>query len=248
LILSQRQQELGRLIEHFDVTFMSITSLKDEFSNETKLLLELLSTHLHIPLGDVLLFAGREGEQESRRVYPSLQQWVVSLDARQAVWHAGQVIKAVKKLTFQAARDFNIVAAYHASLVLWAYGVLSLRTGQNKPVGNEIDSSDHSSELVWLDGDDNAQTKRFITLSRGTPCFAAFDRDEDVPIVNHPQTSAVVVKLSNPSDVMFNIMHILKSRGSRTINDTSLPPLVESLNQLMNELGIAARAISQILL
>lgn len=232
LVLGHRHQELCVLVQHLSV---SLTS--GHYNNEpgtttlqSHLLASLLLTHLHVSFNDIQLFAGREGEEESRRSYPKLQAWVRSREARTAVWHAGQVIRYAKMLG--GVRDFFAVAVYHASLTFWAYGVLRLR-------GDTVCSERaEDGALIWVDGEEGQEGKGFIALGRGIPCFS-------VPNGPNRVRSA---KLSEPWNVMSNIVSVLRGRDKNVIqvsekDEPPVPLLVETLSQLIGELGAAARAV-----
>ncbi len=203
---------------------------------QAKLMLELLLMHLHMSFDELQLFAGKEGEEEARRVYPALQQWVSSREARQAVWHAGQIIHAAKQLPSHELREFYAIAVYHASLAFWAYGVLSMPARHEARASN---TNREGNELVWLDGDETPATKKFLALQRGVPCFSGGGsgrmgngRGEDAS------------KLSDPSRVMRVISTILRGCNGGVEDDAAVPPpLVENLSLLMRELGNAARAV-----
>jgi hypothetical protein len=57
------------------------------------MILNVLLMNLHVSIDDLQLFAGREGEEQAKKIYPTLQQWVEGRDARQTLWHAGQVLR-----------------------------------------------------------------------------------------------------------------------------------------------------------
>ncbi|KAH7395988.1 hypothetical protein BKA64DRAFT_74400 [Cadophora sp. MPI-SDFR-AT-0126] len=232
LVIGHRHQELCQLLQHFTVSLPSAVVHNRQAAPvptttlESRILASLLLTHLHVSFNDIQLFAGREGDEEARRVYPGLQTWVESREARTALWHAGQVVRYAKMLG--AVREFFAVAVYHASLTFWAYGVLRLG-------GERMNNVDHSSGdenlLVWLDGDEVEDVKRFVALGSGMPCFSAAGK---------------VARLSEPEKVMNAIINVLKGvddNGSTKDEQTVIPPLVENLSQLITELGSAARAV-----
>ncbi|KAK0101287.1 hypothetical protein ONS95_006464 [Cadophora gregata] len=234
LVIGHRHQELCQLLQHFTV---SLPSTNVQVSSrqakafptstlESQILASLLLTHLHVSFNDIQLFAGREGDEEARRVYPGLQTWVESREARTALWHAGQVVRYAKMLG--GAREFLAVAVYHASLTFWAYGVLRLGGERIHTVGH---SSSDENLLVWLDGDEVEDVKRFVALGSGMPCFSAAGK---------------VARLSEPEKVMSAIINVLKGiddQESARNEQTAVPPLVENLSQLITELGSAARAV-----
>lgn len=80
--------------------------------------------NLHVSIDDLQQFAGREGEEQAKKIYPTLQQWVEGQDARQTLWHAGQVLREAMLFPRNHSKDFYAVTVHHACLTLWAYGVV----------------------------------------------------------------------------------------------------------------------------
>lgn len=221
---------------------------------ESKMLVELLLTHLHVSFENIQLFAGREGEEEARRVYPSLQLWATSRESRTALFHAGQVIRYAKLLNSKrcglhgGVRDFFAVAVYHAALTFWTFGILNLKPGYNGEKQQTTTSDqrdgvrDHNAcsreELVWLDIEENAATKLFIALRRGTPCFSTVT-STGVEEIAMKDTAA----LRDPQRVMRATVQILRGTCGNGIDDMPPPPLVDNLSQLIMELGDAAKSV-----
>ncbi|KAF4625093.1 hypothetical protein G7Y89_g13079 [Cudoniella acicularis] len=235
LILGHRHQELSQLLLHFGMSASGWNS-EEGMSASAKMILQLLFMHLHVSFDDLQLFAGREGEEEASRVYPSLQQWVASREARQAMWHAGQVIRSAKELPPHQLQDFNAIAVYHASLAFWVYGVLSINSGQKTPTKIGSDSGG----VVWLDGLECPESTRFIELNKGRPCFSA--PAADTGDNSQPTDFA---ELSNPEQVMVIIQKIFRERTGREDQNSPLPALLDNLSQLVRELGSAAAILMQ---
>ncbi|KAK5003413.1 hypothetical protein LTR60_003750, partial [Cryomyces antarcticus] len=210
LVMTSRYQDLTKLLQHIAIG-------STEYS---PLVLELTLMHLHMSLEDVQLLAGLEGPEEARRVRPVLRDWVKTVASRRAVWHAGQVIRAAKSLPSQALRDFHVIAVYHASLALWAYG-LAL-DGNPTLSSHAVVSPAHSAtqeQRLWLDGFETTDVQRFIALNRGSPSLRALE--------NTPKTA----ELKNPKAVMDVVLDILSHNYD--IMDGPKPPLVENLMKLM---------------
>jgi hypothetical protein len=93
-------------------------------SPQEKMILNLLLMNLHVSINDLQLFAGKEGEEQVKKIYPTLQQWVEGRDARQALWHVGQVLREARLFPRNHLKDFYAVAVHCACLTLWAYGVV----------------------------------------------------------------------------------------------------------------------------
>lgn len=257
-MLGHRHQELCELLQSFSASLAEPGPGQKYQSNialQSKLLTELLITNLYVSFDSLQVFAGREGEEEARRVYPSLQQWAASREARTAVFHAGQIVRYAKLLNNRRGlqgglRDFFAVAVYHSALTFWAFGVLSLRPNAQHdkyqselPVigsGNRVgEAGDNSGEdLVRLDVEESSFTKSFIALQRGIPCFSVTGlsgADES--------TTEEIAMLHEPGRVMDAIVKILRGVVDGNDEETPPPPLVENLSQLIRGLGIAARGV-----
>jgi hypothetical protein len=226
LIVGSLHQELTQLMTHFEV---SVNEWSGSLQPEAILLHELFMMNLYVSLEDVQQFAGKEGAEQARKAYPVLREWAGSRDARHAVWHAGQVLRAAAQHHPKTLRDFSAVAVYHASLAFWAYGVISRASLRAEDVGK---MSTSTSETVWLDGEDGPSVQRFISLGRGVP---AIRRHTIVPDGN------TATPLCDSRAVMEVITRLLGKNGGS--NDRAFPPLVSNLSQLMSDLGSAAAAI-----
>jgi hypothetical protein len=210
MLMSSRHSELTKLLLYF-----RMSSVEDA---KVTLILELLLMHLHLSLDDVHLFAGVEGEEEARRVYPSLVQWTKTTTSRQALWHAGQVIRAARTLRLGLICDFAAIAVYQASLAFWSYGIITRST---EPVA----VSSHSV-TAWLDGDDDHGAQRWIINGKGGAAIRSFA----------PGTEQAAL-VSNPDDVVVAIVGAMR----RNHNEARSPPLVDNLINMMEGLRKAGR-------
>ncbi|KAL1620438.1 hypothetical protein SLS54_006225 [Diplodia seriata] len=121
LVMKHRHQELCQTIHHLRI---SVNSWRVTPAPEITLLLELQLLYLHLSIEDVQLFAGKEDQDDARRVLPALQQWMHDTYARTAVWQAARVLRAAKTFPRKHLRNFWAIAVYHASLGLWTYGII----------------------------------------------------------------------------------------------------------------------------
>jgi hypothetical protein len=169
---------------------------------------------------DIQLFAGIEGQEEARNAYPALREWTKTLAARQALWHAGQILRAAAGLPKALLCNFNAIALYHAGLVLWGYGFLQRSTmyNSNPAVNQQLD--------VILNGGDSTSARRFISLNRGIPSIAS-------------PTSQTSIRVSDVSAVMDTLIHVLQAHHSTT--EGSCSPLVGNLVQLLEGLRSATK-------
>lgn len=208
LILSSRYQELTKQLDDFKVSSLSL-SKSDEITFEIMLL------HLNAPLDDVQLFAGIEGPEEARSAYPVLRDWIKSASARQALWHAGQILRAAEVLPRSLLCNFNAIAVYHAGLILWAYGFLKRSSGQAS-----------GENMIILNSDDALSARRFITLDRGVPAIKS-------------ARSQTCTQLNDVPGVMNVLVQLLRTPHKST--EGSYPPLVGNLVQLLEGLRSATK-------
>ena len=197
---------------------------------ELLLTLELQMMSLHADLEDIQTFSGKLGEDEARRVYPKILTWTQSVEARTAVWHAGQVFLCAKNFEMTKLRDFYAVALYHAALTLWVYGMVTSNTtrksGAQTPAhGRTASWTPHvissGEQAVLIDTNDDRASKAFTLLGQGSPGVQNLQYN--------------FVPLSNSRGLMASAEAILKSNFPQSRH--GLPPLVENLAHLMNELG-----------
>ena len=188
--------------------------------------LELCLMHLHVSLEDIQVFGGKEGQTEARKTVPQLQAWAQSRDAREALYHAGQALKAASQLEPGTLRGFAAVAVYHASLVLWAYGVLV----DPRPL-----SAGAPSTILRLDTDDTADLQRFLIMGQGSPCI----RDYSEASEEMPRT----VPITSPAKTMISVVALLLNSSGG--DDRAALPIVTNLSKLMRSLGKAASVMKR---
>jgi hypothetical protein len=213
LIVSSRYQELVKQLEDFRVSSPSLSK-----SNE--ITMELMLLHLNAPLDSVQLFAGIEGPEEARSAYYDLREWIKTVSARQALWHAGQILRAAESLPRALLCNFNAIAVYHAGLILWGYGFLK----RNSALVSTSSDGPHAS--VVLNGDDFLAARRFVTLDRG------------VPSIRNPGSQGTT-QLNDVAGVMDALARLL--RGPHIAAEGSCPPLVGNLVQLLEGLRSATK-------
>jgi hypothetical protein len=223
VVLTSRHQELCKDLQSFQL----ITSDWNEalFSAQEKLVLNLLMLNLHVSLDDLQLFSGKEGEDQARRMYPILQQWSESPEARQALWHAGQVLRLAKQFPQGHLKDFYAVGVHHAALAFWTYGVIT-KAARRLPM-----TAQYGYEPIYLDGIDSPPVRRFIGLGQGRPTIRG----------PASQDGAAEATLEDPRACMEVAQEVLRANFAGT--PESLPPIVENLCHLIKQLGNAAWAV-----
>ncbi|KAF1939128.1 C6 transcription factor RegA [Clathrospora elynae] len=212
LILSSRYQELTKQLEDFRVN-------SPPMSKSAEITLELMLVHLNAPLDDIQLFAGIEGQEEARCAYSTLRDWVKSVAARQALWHAGQILRAAEMLPKALLCNFNAIAVYHAGLILWGYGFL------RRSVATDWSQTEASQTAIVLNGDDALNARRFITLDRGIPSIRTLGSQDHT-------------HLSDVSGIMDGLIHLLRVHHDAV---EPSPPLVVNLVQLLEGLRSATK-------
>lgn len=169
LLTTSRREEVLRLLERFRLSL----DTNSPHVRETFMRLEVVGLHLHMSLEDIQNFAGMEGPEQSRAIWPTVLAWAKSEAGRRAVWHAGQITLAAKLLPKNTIYGPLAVILSHATMALWAYGLLAEPPDQlalgGGPLALSMMAGDH--EDVWLDGQDGMALQRFVQYGRGRPCI-----------------------------------------------------------------------------
>lgn len=212
LVTNSRQQELDQALQHFR---MVCSELRVQCRPEITLACEVVSMLLHMSLEELQLFAGKEDKQEARRVYHSALEWITSPDSRRSIWHAGQTVRAARLMAPGSLTGFLAIGVYYASLAFWSYGVVS-RAKNAQLTGSPAPLSDQGP-TVFLDADEVADVSKFVTLGCGLPAL---------------QGPGGPTFLADPGMTMQVVQGVLRPDDSERT-----PPLVQSLAQLMGDLG-----------
>ena len=178
---------------------------------------------LHASPEDLQRFAGKFGEDEARKASVEFTEWSKGIESRVAIWHAGQVFRAAKRLGQAQCRGFNAIAVYYASLTLWIYGLMispsqtssTLRSPKERIVLNEVE---HSSTRNWRSSDDGIPGLNVVSSDGRSEEFIPVDATDRIL-----QLAREVYKSNFPSG----------DAGA----DGSVPPLVENLGNLLRDLG-----------
>lgn len=222
LLLSSRHQELVKELQNFRL----ISAEWLDMTPREHTLLNLLLMNLHVSMDDVQLFAGKEGEEQARRIYPVLQQWASCAEGRSATWYACQILRQAKLSPPGQLKDFQAVAVHHAALVLWTFGVIAKANRRQAPL-----PSQHALEPIHLDGSDPAPVQRFISFGQGRPVIRGV-------VARSPTDASAIENPREAMDIVQEILRLNLDPGSET-----LPPMVENLCFLIKQLGDAAWAV-----
>lgn len=222
--MTSRREELLKLLEHFRIS----TNTYIPSEGDILMRLELVFLHLHTPFEDLQVFAGIEGPEQARLVYPAVLEWVKSESARKAVWYAGQIIRAAKALPRMTLQGPTAIMVYHASLALWVYGHLL----DDAYPSNRLGAGLQHAQRVPLDGPDSLAGQRFIQIGTGRPCIQELPR-----LGCQLELPPTDIFLSHPDKVMGGVADILRENHI----DSTRPRLVERLVQLMGRLATSTR-------
>ncbi|KAK7432706.1 hypothetical protein QQZ08_000565 [Neonectria magnoliae] len=219
ILLGPRHQHLVQDLH----TFRQATENWPEMSAQERVVLNLLMMNLHVSLDDLQLFAGKEGEDQARRIYPVLQQWAESPDSRSAIWYAGQILRYAKKFPEGHLKAFYAVAVHHAALALWTYGVVT-RANRREPRLSQLDP-------IYMDEAESPAIQRFINNGQGRT------------LIRGPKTQnrANEASIEDPRQCMEVAQEVLKANfpGGPEV----VPAIVENLCGLIRQLGNAAWAV-----
>ena len=213
-----RYQELARMLESARLRLEDLHMLE----GVQGMMLELILLHHNVPLGDVQLFAGLEGVAEAKRVYSTLQSWFNTSRSRQAIWHAGQILRLAEILPQQRVRDFTAVTIYQASLVLWAYGIMLRSQHSDSDTHSEEIPRPHSQQVITLNSPESPEMRRFIALNRGTPSILDY-------------SSTQMISVADVKDCISLSLRIMQDNHKGIVG--RVPPLVDNLMDLMKLLG-----------
>lgn len=158
------------------VAIGTLTKDLEEHNNEdinTWLIMEHLALCVNVSTENLHVLSGRSGMEASRRIFPVMRQWVLHSDSRQALWHAGQILRFAK-LAPQTLRGFHIIVVFHAALTLTTYALLvKSLTELTKAGKDDVSLLQDSSRTLWLDGqgtggfDDFLQNGGYMVGIRG---------------------------------------------------------------------------------
>ncbi|OLN88491.1 Early growth response protein 1-like protein 1 [Colletotrichum chlorophyti] len=221
-VLRSRHAELCKDLQGF---LLVTSDWHEMLSAQESLVLHLLMMNLHLSLNDLQIFSGKEGEDQARRVYGDLRQWSQSAEARQSLWHAGQILRQAKMFPQGHLKDFYAVAVHHAALACWTYGVVA------KAGGKQLMQGQFEQEKVFLDGTESNLVHRFIGFDQGRPVILG-------PMSRAGATEA---SLDEPKACMEVAQEVLRA-NFRDSGDAH-PPIVENLCLLIKQLGHAAWAV-----
>ncbi|KAJ6286678.1 hypothetical protein J3E71DRAFT_207476 [Bipolaris maydis] len=232
-------QEARESLESFATTHMHWLGPMDPW---LAVLHERQLMYLHVSLEDLQLLGGKDGEHEARRVFPQLKEWAQSRSCRQAMWHAGQILREARGNGDSTLKVSTVLGIYHASLILWSYSIISKAQLSNSPadqnpqlkLGCPVTSS-KETEIV-LDGYHTPLVQHFLASGVGKPCITQGRQGTDnmehltIEVICQPETMAVFQDLL---------------REKYMIDYRDCPNLVGNLVHLIGKLGQAAELVQR---
>lgn len=224
LLLTSRYQELTRILDYYRIAYESVSGLS----------LHVVLLNMHVSMEDIQSLTTAE-PQAYHPARVSLYEWANREESRQALWHAGQIIKHMKLLPSQDIRDFVAIALYHAGLTLWAYGTIKGERNLQQPQilaskspldVQQLNANEHhapadlDSIKVYMDGGQTDDVYRYIALERGTPVLQGFEGDTIPVHVYHLQAILDLVvrvmeqnyrwKPSKQPPLVANLIHLIE--------------------------------------
>lgn len=197
--------------------------------------------YLHVNLDLITRFAGKCGENAANSAYIHLAPWSQTKEARIAIHHAGQVIRAARQIPPYQIRGPDNFMLYHAIMVLWTYSMMvrdrAKKTGTTTPTRTQ--PSTPPSKVVYLDdaaSENQRDIDAFILMNIGMPCLRIISAHQSVaPDPSSPPRSEIC-NLKYPSQVMKVGVRFLDA-SHPDVDRESGPPLSRALCRLMEELG-----------
>ncbi|OJJ85014.1 uncharacterized protein ASPGLDRAFT_73735 [Aspergillus glaucus CBS 516.65] len=170
LVFQSWQHELQQILEELE---MVIVEPLQSHVPELSLIYQAVSLSLYIPLGELEIFAGKDGLERSNDIHDEFIKHISPANLWQAIWHAGQVYHIVKLIPSRAVTGFYATCLYFAALALWMYSTVStIRSPSQTNRQNDVEEP----VLFLLDAEvDAIALRRFILSGHGTPALGTAD-------------------------------------------------------------------------
>lgn len=243
VLLQSRQQELVKVLEQFQTN--TAQSWPQALSAQENVVLNLLLMNLHVSLEDLQLFSGKEGEEQAKRILPSLQNWARDAESRRAIWHAGQILRWAKEFPTGHLKDFYAVAVHHAALALWTWGVVTRASQRSAGLPHGFNQGE---PVVYIDAPDVSQTAQLLNYSTGRPAVrgpakraSSGGRQGAAGPSSGGVNGGVVIEslVEDPTACMSVVEEIFWAN----FLEGHVAPIVENLCHLIKQLGKAAGAV-----
>ncbi|CAN9222169.1 unnamed protein product [Alternaria alternata] len=202
---------------------------------------QFLQMYLHVNLDLITRFAGKCGESAANSAYTHLSPWSQTKEARIAICHAGQVVRAARHIPPYQIRGPDSFMLYHAIMVLWTYSMMmrdrAKKTGTTTPM--RAQPSSFLSKVIYLDdaaSEHQTSINSFILMNSGIPCLRIISTHQPVASESGVADRPEICNLKYPSQVMRVGVRLLDTTHPDVDRETG-PPLVRALCGLMEELG-----------
>ena len=184
---------------------------------------------LHASTDDLQRFAGKFGEDEARKASVEFTEWSKGIESRIAIWHAGQVFRAAKRLGQAQCRGFNAIAVYYASLTLWIYGLMT-SASEPSSTSNPRQTERLTKERIVLNEAEISSVRSWRSTDDGTPGLS---------VVSPDGRSEHFVPLGATDRILHFARELYRYNfpSGDASTDGSMPPLVENLGNLLRDLG-----------
>lgn len=207
---------------------------------DINMMCELFSMLLYVSPIDAQKFVGRCGAEESQAIAPNLHGWLESDERRYATWHAGQILRAARKINKTYIQGFRAIAVYQACITLALpcllsnSGALLARSDQVPEVSAVLGEQNTPSlqcstdnamdneqvDVIILNGEEGIQSKSYLLRGHCNPALL---------IGNQIQQISSVGMMASTMKGIFSENH-----GS---SNNALPPLAAKLVTLLTDLS-----------
>jgi hypothetical protein len=155
-VLNSRHAELS---SNLDLFKLEIANLEVD-SPEVMISQELMSLHLNVSFYQLSDYAGMGTEEDAHAALPYAHRWFEGPKSRIALWHCGQIFRIAKLLKPKKLADIYVLGLYHATLILWVWGLLRKVQGAGT-ISNR--------EKVVLDGEESPLILKFFKSYPAVP-------------------------------------------------------------------------------
>jgi hypothetical protein len=235
LWLVTQQRELYQQMQTFRTNLLRVQGLQVELL----ITIELFLMVLHVSTDELECFAGKHGEDAAAQAIVSLEHWFDSEQSRRAVWHAGQVFRWATLLSSTDLRDFYAVAVYHAGILLWVYGHLSISNNSSSKEARKhpppgLDDATESTTTIVINGEETNATKAYIAGRPTTPILSHVWKPAS-SFDNTGVSAMKFIQLEDPNAILKMARDLYENNFP--VESKILPPLVNNLGNLMRDLA-----------
>ncbi|RLL94107.1 hypothetical protein CFD26_102681 [Aspergillus turcosus] len=163
------QRELQDILERFGIEVLGTLGTQNSIM---ALIHQAISLSVYIPLGALEVLAGKDGEESAAHVRQTIVRSISPSHFRQAIWHAGQVLRISKTMASGSLIRFCATCLYFAALALWTYGTLSPR-GVLSLDASELDTTEQRDVFLLDEVVDDLALRHFIVSGKRTPALSS---------------------------------------------------------------------------